>query len=321
MTDAPLIEVELLVKSSTLEAPRVRSFELVHPEGQALPPVEAGAHIYVYMPNGLTRQYSLLNAPGSTDRYVVAVLKEIEGRGGSHHMHENVGDASKITISGPYNNFPLLDAERYLLIAGGIGVTPILSMAQQLAADGKDFELHYCARSPEDAAFVDWLKAQSFAERVHFHFDGGDPSKGLDVKALLDSQPVETHLYCCGPAGLMDAVKQGASGWAPERVHFESFSGVDAIGEGAAGFEVEIASTGKVLQVPDDKTVIAVLRDAGFDIESVCEEGICGTCIVGVLEGEPEHRDDILTDEEKESNELMTVCCSRAKSKRLKLDL
>ena len=119
----------------------------------------------------------------------------------------------------------------------------------------------------------------------------------------------------------MDAVKQGASGWAPERVHFESFSGVDAIGEGAAGFEVEIASTGKVLQVPDDKTVIAVLRDAGFDIESVCEEGICGTCIVGVLEGEPEHRDDILTDEEKESNELMTVCCSRAKSKRLKLDL
>ena len=194
-------------------------------------------------------------------------------------------------------------------------------MAQQLSAEGKDFELHYCARSAEEAAYVDWLKAQPFAEKVTFHFDGGDPSKGLDVKALLADQPDETHLYCCGPAGLMKAVEQAASDWAPERVHFESFSGVDSIGEGAAGFEVEIASTGQVLQVPDDQTVMAVLRDAGFTIESVCEEGICGTCIVGVLEGEPEHRDDILTDEEKESNELMTVCCSRAKSARLKLDL
>lgn len=316
-------QLEVKVNRVTLEAEDIRSFEFVDPAGGEMPPFTAGSHLDVHLPNGLVRQYSLCNDPRETHRYVVAVLREPAGRGGSLSMHDAVREEDRITISAPRNNFPLHEeAGRHLLIAGGIGITPMLAMARHLAATGADYRLHYCSRSVEKTAFRAVLQDGPFAERVSFHHDGGDPSKGLDVTALLAEVEDGTHVYCCGPAGLMHAVKSASAHWPLGRVHFEFFATDPAVPEEpSTAFEVEIASSGAVYQVPPDKSILDVLLENGHDVDSSCEEGLCGTCIVDVLEGEPDHRDFVLDDEEKESNQLITVCCSRAKSGRLKLDL
>jgi len=305
------------------EAEDIRSYEFAHPQAAELPAFTAGAHLDVHLPNGLVRQYSLCNDPRETHRYVVAVLREPDGRGGSACMHDVVREGDALTITAPRNNFTLHeDARRHLLIAGGIGITPMLAMARRLAALDADYSMHYCTRSPEKTAFRDELAAEPFASHVRFHHDGGDPSKGLDVRALLAEVEDGTHVYCCGPLGLMHAVSDASRHWPVGAVHFEYFeTDPDVPEEPSTGFEVEIASTGAVYQVPPEKTILDVLLDNGLDVDSSCEEGLCGTCIVDVLEGEPDHRDFVLDDEEKESNKLMTVCCSRAKSSRLKLDL
>jgi len=316
-------QLDVKVNRIAVEAEDIRSFEFVHPEGGELPPFTAGSHLDVHLPNGLVRQYSLCNDPRETHRYVVAVLREPVGRGGSASMHDEVREADRVTITVPRNHFPLHEeAGRHLLIAGGIGITPMLAMARRLAATGADFRLHYCTRSAEKTAFLEVLQAPPFAERVTFHHDGGDPSKGLDVTALLAEVEEGTHVYCCGPTGLMHAVQEASVHWPLGRVHFEFFAAdPDVPEEPSTAFEVEIASSGDVYQVPPDKSILDVLLENGHDIDSSCEEGLCGTCIVDVLEGEPDHRDFVLDDEEKESNQLITVCCSRAKSRRLKLDL
>jgi vanillate monooxygenase ferredoxin subunit len=315
--------LDVRVKRIIEEAEDIRSYEFADPRKGALPAFTAGSHLDVHLPNGLVRQYSLCNDPRESHRYVVAVLREPGGRGGSACMHDAVREGDDVTITVPRNHFPLHEnAERHLLIAGGIGITPILAMARRLAALGADYTVHYCTRSPEKTAFRAALTEEPFAGHVRFHHDGGDPTKGLDVRALLADVEAGTHVYCCGPIGLMHAVTEASAHWPLGTVHFEFFATDPSVAEEPkAGFEVEIASTGAVYQVPPDKTILEVLRDRGHDIDSSCEEGLCGTCIVDVLDGEPDHRDLVLDDEEKQSNKLITVCCSRAKSARLKLDL
>lgn len=307
------------------EAQDIKSFEFVAAEGSPLPAFTAGAHLDVHLPSGLVRQYSLANAPSESHRYLVAVLREDAGRGGSQEMHDKVREGDLIEIGGPLNNFPLHDdAAHHLLIAGGIGITPMMAMLRQLSADGSAYSLHYCSRSPEKTAFKAELETAPFAGHVTFHHDQGDPSKGLDVAALLREHKDGLHVYCCGPAGLMGAVREASAHWPKGTVHFEYFS-VDesarAPHEPDGAFEVEIESTGDVYRVPADKSIMEVLREHGHDVPSACEEGICGTCLTEVVEGEIDHRDLVLDDDEQAANDIMTVCCSRAKSPRLKLRL
>jgi vanillate O-demethylase ferredoxin subunit len=272
-------QLEVRVKMVKVEAEDIRAYELVHPEGNDLPAFSAGAHVDVHLANDLVRQYSLCNDPRETHRYLLGVLHEPDGRGGSAAMYNGVRAGDQITITVPRNNFPLAEgARRYLLIAGGIGITPMLAMVHDLAARGADYTLHYCTRSPQKTAFMAQLRTPQFGGHVVFHHDGGDPANGLDVKALLAQVEDGTHLYCCGPAGLMNAVKEASEHWPTGTVHFEYFSTDTAVSDQPnTAFEVEIASSGEVYAIPPDKTILDVLLENGHDVDSSCEEGLCGS--------------------------------------------
>lgn len=319
MTIAPL---QVRLHSVEREADEIASFELVAPDGRDLPPFAAGAHVDVHLPGDLVRQYSLCNPPGERHRYVVAVLREPGGRGGSRAMHDAVRAGDLLTISEPRNNFPLREeARRHVLVAGGIGATPLLAMVYRLNAIGADYELHYCTRTAEKTAFRAVLDRIA-GPRVRYHHDGGDPSKGLDVAKLLWTHEMGTHLYCCGPAGLMAAVKTASGHWPVDTVHFEFFAPVATpAGQAAAdgSFEVKLAASGESFVVPPDKTILQVLRDHGYDLDSSCESGTCGTCMTAYLAGEPDHRDFVLDDDQRQSH--LMVCVSRARSAALVLDL
>jgi len=301
----------------------IAAFELVSTDGMPLPAFEAGSHVDVAVPGGLTRQYSLCNDPGESHRYQIAVLHVADGRGGSRAMHEVVKEGDLLVISKPRNHFPLANAHGHsLLLAGGIGITPLLCMAERLAHIGRAFTLHYFARSAERAAFRDRIRASRFSDHVHFHFD--EPFTGKpDFQALLAPAGADAHLYTCGPKGFMDAVLACARsrGWADDRLHKEYFSAEPSRIEGDGAFEVQLASSGRVIPVAADQTVIAALAAQGVHIETSCEQGVCGTCLTRVLEGEPDHRDVYLTAAEQAANDQFLPCCSRAKSGRLVLDI
>lgn len=315
--------IEVKVVNRVCEADGICSYELVRLDGQPLPSFEAGAHIDVHLKDNLVRQYSLCNAPGETHRYQIGVLRDADSRGGSQAMHDHVDTGSVLHISEPKNHFPLVEAQRTLLLAGGIGVTPILAMAEALAAKGAAFELHYCARSPEKAAFKERLAQCGFAARVAFHYDSGDAAQKLDLQALLAKPEPGVHVYVCGPQGFIDYVMSTAraQGWPQAQLHVEYFSAaaVDTSGDGA--FDVRLASSGQTYTVPAGKTVIKVLEEQGVVVPYSCEEGVCGTCLTRVLEGVPDHRDMYLTEEEQAANDQFTPCCSRAKTPLLVLDL
>lgn len=315
--------IEVKVANRTCEADGICSYELVRTDGQALPPFEAGAHIDVHLAGNLVRQYSLCNAPGETHRYLIGVLRDTDSRGGSQAMHDHVDLGSVLQISEPKNHFPLVEAKRTLLLAGGIGVTPILAMAETLAAKGAAFEMHYCARSPEKAAFKERLAGCGFAAQVQFHYDSGDAAQKLDLPALLARPEAGTHVYVCGPQGFIDYVlgTAKAQGWPQAQLHVEYFSAAAVDTTGDQAFDVKLASSGKVVTIPAGKTVIKVLEEQGVVIPYSCEEGVCGTCLTRVLEGVPDHRDMYLTEEEQAANDQFTPCCSRAKSPVLVLDL
>lgn len=299
-------------------------FELVRADGTALPAFSAGSHIDVSVPGGLTRQYSLCNAPGESHRYEIAVLKDRNGRGGSLAMHEGVRAGDELSISAPRNHFQLAPGDQEsVLLAGGIGITPLLCMAQELASQGRPFVLHYCTRSMERTAFRERIVRSPFADRVQFHFDDGPAVQVLDLNALLASPRPGIHLYTCGPQGFMDAVLSTArrSGWAQEQLHYEFFKADPKPAQDDAGFEVLLASSGRVIRVEPDQTVIAALAAQGVQVPASCEQGVCGTCITRVLDGEPDHRDLYLTPQEQAHNDQFLPCCSRAKSARLVLDL
>ncbi|MEX0872569.1 MAG: PDR/VanB family oxidoreductase, partial [Aquisalimonadaceae bacterium] len=304
----------------------INTYELVDVDGGVLPAFTAGAHIDVHVPGGYVRQYSLCNDPAERHRYVIGVLNVRDGRGGSSSVHHNIRAGDVLTISEPRNHFPLSQqGQRHLLIAGGIGVTPIISMVEQLCRDNAKFMLYYCTETPERTAFRERLAPFIELGNVVPHHDRGDPAKRLDVRGLLAEYEPGTHLYCCGPAGMTEAVRQASAHWPDGTVHFEHFQApaspaIDNSETQAEGeFQVRIASSGDVFSVPTDKSILDVLRGAGMDCSSSCEAGICGTCRTRYLDGSPDHRDLILS--ESEQQEYVLICCSRANGGTLVLDL
>lgn len=300
----------------------IAAFELVAADGGALPPFTAGSHIDVHLPGGMTRQYSLRNDPAERHRYCIGVLREPSGRGGSAHMHDRLDVGDLIETSAPRNAFALdEDAPFSLLLAGGIGITPILSMAYRLTALGRDFAFHYGARSAARMAFREEIEASAFIGRVHFHLDDGPVEQKLDLAALLARRPPGAHLYACGPAGFLDAVIAAARmDWPSETVHREYFANA-ALGPatGDRPFRVTLASDGNSFEVGPGRSIVDVLAEHGIDVQVSCEQGICGTCVTRVLAGVPDHRDLVLTD--KQRLDRMTLCCSRALTDELVLDL
>ena len=318
----PTLTVRVVRK--TAEATDIATFELVDAQGDALPPFSAGAHIDVHLPNGLVRQYSLCNDSAETHRYLIGVLRDPASRGGSLAMHDLVNEGDILQISAPKNHFPLAhEARRSLLLAGGIGITPILCMAERLAISGAEFDLHYCTRSPARTAFRNRIRGSAFTSRVHFHFDDGDAAQKLDIAATLGKVEDGTHLYVCGPKGFMNAVLDTAraAGWPEAQLHYEFFAANVGPSDSDESFEVKLASSGRVIKVEKDKTIITALAAAGVEIPFSCEQGVCGTCLTRVLEGVPDHKDNYLTPEEQAANDQLLPCCSRAKSPMLVLDL
>ena len=318
----PLIDVRVARKQAVAED--IASFELVSAEGKPLPAFDAGAHLDVHIPKAPVRQYSLCNPPGETHRYLIGVLRDPATRGGSIAMHDAVREGTVLQISEPKNHFKLDEtAKTSWLLAGGIGITPLLAMAERLSAIGADFELHYCTRSVARTAFKERIETSPYASRVAFHHDDGPPEQKFDILQKLATPQPDVHLYVCGPSGFMDAVIATARdrGWDEHRIHFEYFAGVNAHSADDKSFEVEIASTKKVYRIEAAQTIVEALAAQGVDIPTSCEQGVCGTCLTQVLAGEPDHKDLYLTPEEQALNDQMLPCCSRAKSKRLVLDL
>ncbi|MSO89539.1 MAG: oxidoreductase [Rhodospirillaceae bacterium] len=308
--------LKLRVNSVTPEAEGINSYELVDPADALLPEFTAGAHLDIHLPGDLIRQYSMCNDPAEGHRYVIAVQREAAGRGGSRAMYEEIKPGAFLKTSRPRNNFPLAEgANRYLLLAGGIGITPLLAMVRRLQHLGRAYVLHYSTRAPERTAFREILSQAPFKDRVVFHHDGGDPSRGLDIKSLLANRADGTELYYCGPMPMMEAIKQAASHWPPDTLHYEYFAAAPGVApaQPTAASYVRIASTGAVLTVPPDRSILDVVRDAGFYVESSCEEGICGTCATNYLDGEPEHRDQAMTAIDKQKFKLVMICCARVK--------
>jgi ferredoxin-NADP reductase len=322
----PQTGMSLLVRQIRFEANGINSYELVDPDGNELPPFTAGAHIDIHLANGTIRQYSLCNSPTERDRYVIAVLRDEKGRGGSRALHDTLHVQHIVTVSQPRNNFNLVpEAKKVILLAGGIGMTPLKSMAHALEAQGVAFEMHYCARNASCVAFKEQLDATWEHGKLHYHFDHGDPANGLDIKGLLSEASADTHVFYCGPGGFMKACADAASHWPAGTVHFEHFKAPEppASDAGTAtapgSFMLKIASTGAMLEVPADRSITEVLAQAGVHVDTSCEAGLCATCKIRYLEGEVDHRDYILSD--GEHGQWLTACVSRATSGVLVLDL
>jgi vanillate O-demethylase ferredoxin subunit len=316
--------IAVRVAARRTEALDIIGLDLVAADGSALPAFTAGAHIDLHLPGGLIRQYSLCNPPGDAGVYRIAVLRDAASRGGSQAVHDALTVGTELSISAPRNHFELATAApHHLLLAGGIGITPLWAMAEQLARRGGSFALHHCTRSRERTPFVEVLAASAYADRVQHHFDDGEAAQKLDIAATLQRSPAGTHLYVCGPQGFMDAVLSAgrAAGWPEERLHREYFAAAPVDHTNDGGFELELASSGRVIPVRADQSALAALLAAGLDIPMSCEQGVCGTCLTGVKAGTPEHRDQYLTDEEQAANDQFLPCCSRSKSARLVLDL
>jgi vanillate monooxygenase ferredoxin subunit len=306
------------------EADRIFAFELADPAGEPLPSFSPGSHIDVHVPAGVVRQYSLCRPAGEDGRYEIAVQQEINSRGGSEALCTTVQEGDALEISEPRNHFPLERAEHTLLLAGGIGITPLLCMAEQLSTTGSSFDLHYCAQTRTRTAYLARIASSSYASSVAFHFDDGADSQKLDASSVLGEPRAGRHLYVCGPAGFLELVRERArlSGWAGENVHFEYFAPPANPAQAQSNrFAVVIASSGQTVMVDDTESVTAALARVGIEVPQSCEVGVCGTCLTHILEGVPDHRDYFLSDAERATNKQFLPCCSRAKSARLVLDL
>jgi len=315
-------ELEVFVRSVTWEAPGIHSWELRPRASSDLPAFTAGAHVDLHLPNGMLRSYSLVNPQSERHRYVIAAQRDRASRGGSRCLHDQVRTGDTLRINPPRNNFPLVeDAHHSVLIAGGIGITPILCMVTRLAALDGSWALHYCARTRSAAAFLEVLPALEFGRgKVHLHFDDERRGQMLDLSAVVAAADCDAHLYCCGPLPMLAAFEAASTGRPPDRVHVEYFSAKEAPAK-TGGFTVVLAKSGIELVVPEGKTILDMVLDAGVEVAHSCMEGICGTCETRVLEGMPEHRDLVLTKAEQASNRTMMICCSGCKSDRLVLEL
>ena len=325
--DVEACTLDVRIRQIRYEGRGINSYELTNLSEQPLPPFEAGAHIDIHLKGGVIRQYSLCNPPADRSRYVIAVLKDENGRGGSRAVHENLRAGDVITVSKPRNHFSLVpDARKVILIAGGIGVTPLKAMTHELEARGVAFEMHYCARDPQAAAFGPELDSMRRAGRLHYHFDNGEARRRLDIRQLLSHPAPGTHVYYCGPTGFMAACAEAASHWPKGTVHFEHFKAPAAQPKRASdstesvdGCEVTLARTAKTIAIAAGQSLVDALNDAGVAVPTSCCAGLCATCKVRYLEGEVEHNDFILSEQERQ--EYLTICVSRPASKTLVLDL
>jgi vanillate monooxygenase ferredoxin subunit len=317
------LSLALTVRIATLrrEAADIISLDLLDRDGRELPSFTAGSHIDVEILPDIVRQYSLMNDPAETARYSIAVLREPKSRGGSVAVHQNLKVGDALRISEPRNHFGLAaGARRSLLLAGGIGITPLYSMAHELSRKSGEFELHYCARSPGRAAFVGSMRKEAWGDHVHWHFDDGPASQKLDLD-LLSGPKADDHLYVCGPPGFIEYILGAARerDWRPEHVHREYFAAAPVTAVPTESFSVQVASTGAVFEVPPGRTIVDVLAEGGVEIPTSCAEGVCGACVTKVLSGIPLHRDMVLSDDERANR--LTPCCSRSRTPLLVLDL
>ena len=320
---APKIQPEILrVTRMEWAATGVLEVELRDSEGHELPPYTPGAHLDLKLPNGLIRSYSLKGDPDRRDRYVVGVGLDAATRGGSDYVHRTLRVGDMLPVDGPRNHFQLDEhADRTVLIAGGIGVTPMVCMARRLSKLGRDCRFHYAVRSADRAAFLDELKGLNIDLRLHLDDQAGGP---LDMAKALNGAGPGTHAYCCGPAGMMAAFEAATAEWDPDCVHVEYFTPKEipvAVGDEGGAVTVDCRRSGKTVEVPAEQSIAEALRAAGISIETSCEDGICGTCETRVLEGTPLHRDSVLTKKEQEAGRTMMICVSRCRGDRLVLDL
>jgi vanillate O-demethylase ferredoxin subunit len=317
-----VLRVKVAAKTTVAEG--ISTYELESLDGAPLPSFEAGAHIDVHVPGGLVRQYSLYDLPRECSRYRIGVLRDPQSRGGSVKLIDAVDEGDVIEIGTPRNHFTLdRSAGHSLLFAGGIGITPILCMAQELAIEERSFEMHYCGRSLPRMAFLERLRDPDLASRVQVHVDDGDSVQLLDARAAIGAPSADKHLYVCGPTGFMDHVLGTARdlGWREERLHREYFAAAPIDHSADGPFEMELKRSGRVVRVAADQSAAEALLDAGIDVSLSCEQGVCGTCMTAVTGGVPDHRDLYLTDAEHAKNDCFTPCCSRSRTPRLVLDL
>lgn len=293
--------------------------ELRDPSGADLAAFGAGAHVDLVLPNGITRSYSLANDPAERHRFVLGIGLDPASRGGSRYVHRDLRVGDTLTVIGPRNHFPLDEtAAHSVLIAGGIGITPMAAMASRLASLGRSFAFHYAVRDRSRAAFLDRVSALAPSFALHVDAEAGGP---LDIAAIVADAPAGSHFYCCGPLPMLAAYEAATAGLPLAQVHLEYFKAKPVEAAAATGFEVEIAGAGRVLEVPPEKSIADVLEAAGLKTGISCQEGICGSCEVKVVSGEPDHRDQVLTAAEKASGKTMMICVSRSKSPRLVIEL
>src|SRR5450432_831488 len=313
---APLM---LRIASAEKVAADIHSFELRAPSGEDLPPFTAGAHVTVRSPNGSLRKYSLCNDPAERGRYVIAVKRDPAGRGGSVDLVDRTRAGDTVEVSAPHNAFELAGkAPSFILVAGGIGITPLMSMARSLNGEGRRYTLYYLTRSPEHTAFREELRGADFGGKVVIHHDGGDPVRSFDLWPILE-KPSAAHVYCCGPRPLLEAVRDMTGHWPPAAIHFESFIDAGAAARpGDKPFGVRLARSGDRFEVPAGVSILEVLRSRGHEAPSSCESGTCGTCRTRLVSGEADHRDLVLMDDEK-ATQIM-ICVSRAKSPEIAID-
>ena len=310
--------IDMRLTAIRYEAHETLSFEFTPLDGRTLPPVEPGAHIDIHLPNGMMRQYSLVTAEGERKSYVVGIKKDRASRGGSKYIHEQLHVGEVLKIGGPRNNFPLNEtAAHSVLIAGGIGITPIWCMAQRLIAKVAPWTMYYSCRERAEAAFLGDLQGRP---EVSLHFDAESGGKFLDLKEIVAKAPEGSHFYCCGPTPMLKAYEEATANVPEGHMHVEYFTAAEeAATEG--GYSVVLQRSGTEFAIPEGKTILQVLREAGMDVTYSCEEGVCGACEMAVISGTPDHRDNILTDREREESKTMMICCSGSKSAKLVLDM
>lgn len=314
-------EADLVVDRCESVAEDVIVLDLVHPDGQPLPVWAPGAHIDLVLTPEITRQYSLCGTPGATTHYTVGILREPNGRGGSQLAHETIEKGASVRVRGPRNHFPLVPAPRYVFIAGGIGITPIIPMIAEAEAAGADWSLLYGGRSEASMAFADDLRAHGDRVTLLPGTDIAPMSQALDAR--LGTPLADTLVYACGPEGLLAAVEGRCASWPSGSLHLERFSPKPSDDSENVAFEVALARSGITITVPADRSIFDAVQDNGISVLGSCHEGVCGTCetVIIDLDGEVDHRDSVLNDEEKASNETMMVCVSRCRSGRITLDL
>ena len=316
------ITLKVRVAARQISGQDIVLLDLVSADGSTLPPFEAGAHIDVHLPGDIVRQYSLCSDPSDRTHYRIGVLQDPASRGGSIAVHRHLQPGVVVTIGAPRNLFPLDSGTgKVYLFGGGIGVTPMVAMAHTLQRLGRSFEFHYNARSQARAALLAEVQGADFSDKLVLHFDEDAASGPADPAAILHAAPPDAQVYVCGPKGYMDWIIAAArkQGFPDTRIHFEYFQ--SEVDKGGERFVVVARSSGREVSVAPDESIAQALLRLGIRVQVSCEQGVCGTCLCGVVEGTPDHRDAYQTDEEKAANDQITVCCSRSHTERLVLDI